>query len=246
VNDSADVPDGAPVAPAAPVGPQGEESLPEPHPLRSLLWLGLIVGGLLAVYLSPLHSLLLPSGMAPLREELDAIGALAPLAFGAGAALLVGIGAPRLWFAGAAGLLFGWWWGFVIAQVSTNVGCLLNFAWGRWLARDLLARRNAPRLQRLLGALDRAPVATNIAVRLCPVGNAFAFNLLLAASQVSARDFVVGTFLGTLPETLAVALFLDSAHSGSVGLLLSGAALMAALTAASLLIARSSARGRRG
>ena len=47
-------------------------------------------------------------------------------------------------------------------------------------------------------------------------------------------------------ETLAVALFLDSAHSGSVGLLLSGAALMAALTAASLLIARSRARGRRG
>jgi len=160
-----------------------------------------------------------------------------------GAALLVAVGAPRLWFAGAAGVFFGTFGGFVIAQISTVIGCLLNFAWGRWLARDLLARRNAPRLQRLLGALERAPIATNVAIRLCPVGNAFAFNLLLAASKITPRDFLIGTFIGTLPETLALALFGDSAHKGSVGLLLTGAALMAILTAASILIARSTRRG---
>jgi uncharacterized membrane protein YdjX (TVP38/TMEM64 family) len=234
----------APTPADTPAVPPGEdEGLPQPHPLRSLLVLAAIVGCLLAIYLSPLHALLAESGLQPLRERLAAMGPLAPLAFGVGSALLVAVGAPRLWFAGAAGLLFGWFGGFVLAQVSTNVGCLLNFAWGRWLARDLLARRRAPRLQRLLAALNRAPVATNVAVRLCPVGNAFAFNLLLAVSQVSARDFVIGTFVGTLPETLAVALFGDSAHKGSVGLMLTGAALMAILTAASLLIARSTRRG---
>jgi uncharacterized membrane protein YdjX (TVP38/TMEM64 family) len=240
MSSSMEAPEGVPA-----VGAE-EEAAPPQRPLRALLGLGLVVGCLLAVYLSPLHSLLLPSGLAPLRERLDQAGPLAPLLFGLGAALLVGIGAPRLWFAGAAGLLFGWLGGFVLAQVATTVGCLLNFGWGRWLARDLITRRHAPRLQRLLGALNRAPIATNVAVRLCPVGNAFAFNLLLAASQVSVRDFLIGTFIGTLPETLAVALFGDSAHTGSVGLMLSGAALLALLTAASVLIARSAGRaGRR-
>ena len=214
-----------------------------PRTWRTLLVLALAVGCLLAVYLSPLHDWLKPAALDPLRQWLDRTGPFAPLLFGLGAAVLVGVGAPRLWFAAAAGLIFGWFGGAVLAQVSTMVGCLLNFAWGRWLARDLLARRRAPRLQRLLGALNRAPIATNVAVRLCPVGNAFAFNLLLAASQVSARDFVIGTFVGTLPETLAVAILGDSAHKGSVGLMLTGAALMAILTAASLLIARSMRRG---
>jgi uncharacterized membrane protein YdjX (TVP38/TMEM64 family) len=227
----------------APELPPAEEGLPAPRPLRTFLWLGAIVGCLLAVYLSPLHSMLLPAAVEPLRDKLAQTGALAPLIFGVGAALLVAVGAPRLWFAGAAGVFFGTFGGFVIAQISTVIGCLLNFAWGRWLARDLLARRRAPRLQRLLSALERAPIATNVAVRLCPVGNAFAFNLLLAASKVTPRDFLIGTFLGTLPETLALALFGDSAHKGSVGLLLIGAALMAILTAASLLIARSTRRG---
>lgn len=221
----------------------GGDAAPEPHPLRTLLWLGVVVGCLLVVYLSPLHSLLVPSQLGPLRERLLATGPLAPLLFGVGAALLVAVGAPRLWFAAAGGLIFGWFGGFVLAQVATNVGCLLNFGWGRWMARDLLARRRASRLRRLLDALARAPVATNVAVRLCPVGNCFAFNLLLAASTVSARDFVVGTFIGTLPETLACSLFGGSAEGGSVRLLLAGAALMAALTAVSLLIARSTRRG---
>ena len=220
-----------------------ETSLPAPRPRRAMLVLGLVVACLVAIYLSPLHTMLLPSGLQPLREELAKAGPLGPLLFGVGAALLVAVGAPRLWFAAAAGLLFGWLGGAVLAQVSTVVGCMLNFAWGRWLAKDLLARRQAPRLQRLLAALGRAPIATNVAVRLCPVGNCFAFNLLLAASPVSPRDFLIGTFLGTLPETVAVALFGDSAHKGSVGLVLAGAALMAALTAVSLWIARSRRRG---
>ena len=213
-----------------------------PRTWRTLLLLVLVVGCLLAIYLSPLHDWLKPAALEPLREKLDRTGPFAPLVFGLGAAALVGVGAPRLWFAAAAGLIFGWFWGAALAQVSTMVGCLLNFAWGRWLARDLLARREAPRLRRVLAALERAPVATNVAVRLCPVGNAFAFNLVLAASRVSTRDFLVGTFIGTLPETVVFALFGGSVEHGSVHLLLVGAGLMAALTAVSLVVARSARR----
>jgi len=219
-----------------------EDVEPAPRIGRRLAVLAVVLAGLLAVYLSPLHELLLPQGLQPLREELAQAGPFAPLLFALGTALLVAVGAPRLWFAVAGGLLFGWLGGFLLAQVGTTVGCLLNFAWGRWLARDLIARRQAPRLQRLLGVLSRAPVATNIAVRLCPVGNCFAFNLLLAVSSVSTLDFLVGTFVGTLPETLVYALFGGSAEHGSLRLLLAGGALMAAMTAVSLVIARSTRR----
>jgi uncharacterized membrane protein YdjX (TVP38/TMEM64 family) len=219
-----------------------EAAVPEPRVGRKLLLLAVVLAALLAVYLSPLHELLLPQGLAPLREKLALAGVFGPLLFGLGTALLVAVGAPRLWFAAAGGLLFGWLGGFLLAQAGTTLGCVLNFAWGRWLARDLVARRQAPRLQRLLAVLARAPVATNIAVRLCPVGNCFAFNLLLAVTSVSTFDFVLGTFVGTLPETLVYALFGGSAENGSLRLLLAGGALMAAMTAVSLVIARSTRR----
>lgn len=218
-------------------GPSGS-----PHVVRALLVLALAVAALVAVYASPLHALLVPAGLGPLQAELAREGSAAPLVFAGATASLVAVGAPRLWFAAAGGLLFGWLPGFLLAQAGTTAGCLLNFAWGRWVMRELLAGREMPRLRRLLDGLARAPVATNVAVRLCPVGNCFAFNLLLAASPVSTRDFLVGTFLGTLPETLVYALFGGSAQGGSLRLLLAGAALMAALTAASLWIARSTHR----
>lgn len=233
---------GAHAAPR-PVPAPGAAPVPAPRTARTLPILALALAALAAVYLSPLHELLLPSGLEPLRQRFEHLGALAAPAFVLGCALLVGVGAPRLWFAVAGGLLFGWLEGFLLAQVGTLLGCLANFAWGRLLARDLLARRHAPRLQRLLDSLARAPVATNVAVRLCPVGNCLAFNLLLAASPVGTRDFLVGTFLGTLPETLACALFGGSAENGSVRLLLAGAALMAALSAASLRFARAGRTG---
>jgi phospholipase D1/2 len=226
-------------APPQAVAVELPEAEPDaPHTGRALLVLALAVGALLAVYLSPLHAALLPQGLAPLRRGLDAAGPLAPLLFGLGAAALVAMGAPRLWFAAAAGLLFGWFWGALLAQAATLLGCLLNFAWGRRLARDLRPRQRAPRLGRLLDAVARAPIATNVAVRLCPVGNCFAFNLLLAASTVSTRDFLVGTFLGTAPETLAFALFGGSAEEGSVRQALAGAGLMVALAVASFALAR--------
>ena len=111
----------------------------------------------------------------------------------------------------------------MLAQVSTDGGLPDQLRLGALAGATCSRDREAPRLRRVLAALERAPIITNVAVRLCPVGNAFAFNLVLAASRVSTRDFLVGTLhRHACPRRLVFALFGGSVEHGSVHLLLVG------------------------
>jgi len=208
--------------------------------LRPILLIVTVVGCVLLFYLSPLHSMFVPSGIGRLRDLLVGYGAWAPVAFVLLCALCVGFGAPRLAFAAAGGLLFGWWIGALLAQAGTILGCAITFAWSRRLGADFARRSTGPRLARLIGKVERHPVATNVVLRICPVGNSLALNLLFGLSPIGMRDFLVGTFLGTLPETVIYALFGGSADSASTGLLLTGGGLLLALAVISTLLLRRS------
>ena len=144
---------------------------------RPLLLLALVVGCLLLVYASPLRELLSPSHYGDLRSRIDGWGVWAPVFFVLACAGGIGIGAPRLAFAAIGGLAFGWWEGFLLAQIGTLGGCLLNFGWARWLGRSWVERRVGRRLGRLLDKVARRPIATNVMLRVCPVGNNFLLNL---------------------------------------------------------------------
>ncbi len=198
--------------------------------LRPLLLLALVVGCLVAVYVSPLGEVLRPAHYGDLRARIEGWGPWAPLLFVLVTAGGIGVGAPRLAFAALGGLAFHWWEGFLLAQAGTFLGCLLNFGWARWLGRSWVERRVGRRLGRLLDKVGRRPIATNVMLRVCPVGNNFLVNLFFGISPVSARDFAIGTFVGTAPETLIYAIFGSSAHDASTRLLVTGGALLAALT----------------
>jgi uncharacterized membrane protein YdjX (TVP38/TMEM64 family) len=209
-------------------------------PLRPILLILVAVGGLLLFYLSPLHAMFVPSGIELLRDRLAEFGAWSPAAFVVLAALCVGFGAPRLAFAAAGGLLFGWWLGSLLAQAGTIVGCAITFAWSRRLGRDFARRVTGPRLARLIGRVERHPVATNVMLRICPIGNSLALNLLFGLSPIGARDFLVGTFLGTLPETVIYALFGSSAHTASAKMVLTAGFLLLVLAVLSTWLLRRS------
>jgi uncharacterized membrane protein YdjX (TVP38/TMEM64 family) len=169
----------------------------------------LLVAGALVAALSawgPLHG---HDWTATLRAWLARAGAWAPLAFVSLGALAIGAGAPRLLFAFVGGAAFGAVGGSALAQLATVLGCVVTFSVARWSGRPYAQSRLARRFPRLHSGLELIgahPVASNLALRLAPIGNCFAVNLLMSMTSMRLEGFVAGTLLGVLPETLVYAL----------------------------------------
>ena len=205
--------------------------------LRPLLLVAAVVGCLLLVYASPLHEMLRTD---ELRGLVARFGAWSSAGFLAVCALGVGVGAPRLGFSAAAGLLFPWWEGILLAQLGTLVGCTIAFLWSRRLGGDFARARGGRRLRRLMARVERHPVSTNVLIRIFPIGNALALNVLLGLTPIRLRDFVVGTFFGTLPHTVIYVLLGNSAQLGSAARLLTAFGLLVGLAAVSWILLRRS------
>jgi pyruvate/2-oxoglutarate dehydrogenase complex dihydrolipoamide dehydrogenase (E3) component/uncharacterized membrane protein YdjX (TVP38/TMEM64 family) len=106
------------------------------------------------------------------------------LTLGAGFAYGVAVGVPLVW-------------------VSANLGAAVAFLLGRTLARDRIAARVAgnPRFAAIDRAVGREGLKIVLLTRLSP---AFPFNLLNYAyglTQVTFRDYLVGSLVGMIPGT---------------------------------------------
>lgn len=158
-----------------------------------------------------------PAWIDDLRARADDAGVLGQALFVAGCALGVSLGVPRLAIAFVGGAIFGWIEGTVLAQIGTWLGCWATFVVGRHLGHawvQSLVTRRFPRAKALLDFISRHGFEANVVLRLTPVGNAFATNLLFAVSTVRLRTFLASTFVGTFPETAVMAL-LGSAAKGT-------------------------------
>jgi uncharacterized membrane protein YdjX (TVP38/TMEM64 family) len=165
----------------------------------SLLWKpALLLAGLLAAGLA------LRSGLG--REALDAPAQLGPAGFVLAAAIACALGVPRQIVAYAAGLGFGLWTGCVLALLAQVIGCAAAFVWARVVARDWAARRIRGRLARLDAAMSRHPFTTTLTLRLLPVGNNLALNLLAGVSAVAGAPFLLASALGFVPQTMVFVL----------------------------------------
>jgi uncharacterized membrane protein YdjX (TVP38/TMEM64 family) len=234
----------------APDDDAADAVLPAQSPRNALLLAALVVACVVAAYFTPLRDAFSESGRESLRHRIEDLGPWAPPAFVLLAAVGVAIGIPRLALAALAGVLFDWLLGSALAQVGTFIGCWATFAVGRALGRDYLdaaVRRRLPRAAALLDFIGRHGFAANVMLRLSPVGNAFATNLLMAMSSVGTGVFLVGTFVGTLPETVIMALggsAAGAAHpEGAASRLILAAAAMAVLVAGVALWTRRARRG---
>jgi uncharacterized membrane protein YdjX (TVP38/TMEM64 family) len=212
----------------------------EPGSPRKAIALAVIVAACFAaVYLTPLREWVreveggsMPAWLGELRAlARDAVLA-GPLVYVTGGALAVAVGVPRLAVAMLGGAVFGWIEGTVLAQAGTLLGCWATFALGRslghaWVA-SLVARR-FPRAGTLLGFISRHGFEANVVLRLTPIGNAFATNLLFAVSRVRLATFLAGTFVGVLPTTIIAALVGSAAKGTELAPRLLGSALGLAL-----------------
>ncbi len=112
---------------------------------------------------------------------------------------LVALGAPRLIFYVLGGLAFGFWQGLVLAQIGAVIGSWLTFCAVRSGGRGWLQQRFGS--HRFVGKAFRvrSSVKAVVMIRQLPLTSVM-INGGLALSHVSARVFVIGTFIGYLPQ----------------------------------------------
>jgi len=119
-------------------------------------------------------------------------------------------GIPRQGVAFLGGYGFGAAAGTGLAMLAQVLGCALSFGWARLVGRGWAERRLAGRLGRRLrplrDALAANPFGATVALRLLPVGNNLALNLLAGMAGIAALPFLAGSALGYLPQTLVFAL----------------------------------------
>lgn len=118
---------------------------------------------------------------------------------------LVALGAPRLIFYVLGGLAFGFWQGLLLAQVGAVTGSWLTFCAVRqggrgWLRQRFGSHRFVGRAFRV-----RSSVKAVVMIRQLPLTSVM-INGGLALSQVSARVFLIGTFIGYLPQGIIAVL----------------------------------------
>jgi uncharacterized membrane protein YdjX (TVP38/TMEM64 family) len=143
---------------------------------------------------------------ATIRDD----GLRGELVFVAMGAALTAAGLPRQGIAFLGGYAFGSVLGTVLGLLAQLVGCAATYGWARLLARDWaekrLQGRFGHRLRPLRDVLAGSPFEATLALRLLPVGNNLALNLLAGMAGLRAVPFLLGSALGYLPQTLVFAL----------------------------------------
>jgi uncharacterized membrane protein YdjX (TVP38/TMEM64 family) len=157
-------------------------------------------------------------------------------------ALACSVGVPRQAVAFAGGTAFGALIGSGLALLAMVVACAVTFFWarliGRAWARRRIERAFSGRLARLDRFLAENPFAATLTLRLLPVGNNLALNLLAGLSGIAALPFIAGSALGYVPQTVVFALLGKGVRvDGAVQLAL-GIALFAASAALGLWLIR--------
>jgi uncharacterized membrane protein YdjX (TVP38/TMEM64 family) len=141
-----------------------------------VLALGLAAGGVLLKFL----------GAAPGTEWVDHYvlgqGLLGDAVFVLAGAALTAAGVPRQGIAFLAGYAFGAVEGTALALTAQILGCGVAYAWARAIGRPWaearLAGRFGHRLRPMRDVLVGSPFGATLALRLLPIGNNLAVNLL--------------------------------------------------------------------
>ncbi|MCM5681995.1 VTT domain-containing protein [Schlegelella sp. S2-27] len=242
------VPDSALIDPEAPLDPDrfvAEFVPPETKPRVSrrvvtMAAAAALLGTLAAAWrLTPLNELLDLATLAALAERLreqPMAPLLTLLAYVVGGLLVM----PVTALIAVTGIVFGPLLGIVYAVAGALSSAAVTYGLGRLLGRDAVRRFAGRRINRLSRQLARRGVVAMTVLRMLPVAPFTVVNVVAGASQISLRDYLLGTLLGMAPGICATVLFangiVDAVRSPDLGNLTFLAIVVAVVVAASLLL----------
>jgi len=108
---------------------------------------------------------------------------------------------PRTVLGIAAGLVFGVFWGALWALLGAMAGAAAGFALARWFGVTGMLDAS-PGIGRMVERAEHGGWRAVAILRLTPVPHSVA-NTLLAMTNLRWRDYLLGSFAGMLPMTLA-------------------------------------------
>lgn len=168
----------------------------------ALLFLGLVAA---AWQWTPLKSLIDPPKISAWIEPHRHAWYALPLV----AAAFVALGLvmfPVLMMILATGLAFGPWLGSLYAAAGCLASASVGFAIGRRAGMRRVERIAGPRVRKLSRTLERNGTLAVFVMRKVPAPYMLA-NIIVGASPVTYRDFLLGTALGMGPMIIALAGF---------------------------------------
>jgi uncharacterized membrane protein YdjX (TVP38/TMEM64 family) len=177
-------------------------------------------------------------------RDVIAGNALAPLIFILLQVVASLVFVPRTFLGIAAGLLFGFAWGSVLAITGALAGAAAGFALWRWIGQGQIDLEKTPWLGPLLETAERDGWRMVAIVRLIPALPHSLANTALALTRIGWGDYLIGSFMGMLPMTLVqvdVGVAGGQVLTGHSGWLFS-LVLLALLFGTSVLLRRAAAR----
>ncbi|MEG4533152.1 TVP38/TMEM64 family protein [Microcoleus sp. D2_18a_D3] len=158
---------------------------------------------LLALLIVATRSAYVQDVLRTLLIRIEDLGWWGPVAFVATYNLATVLFVPGSVLTLGGGAIFGLWWGSVYVFAASTLGAVFAFAIGRYLCRDRVVKymESHPKFKALDRAVSQQGLKIVFLTRLCPL---FPFNLLnyaLGITQVSLKDYVLGSF-GMIPGTI--------------------------------------------
>ena len=160
--------------------------------------------------------------VADVRDWVDGIGPLAPLAFVAASSLLTPLMFPGPLLAGASGLLFGTALGFPVTLAGAVIGACIAFSISRYVAGDAIEQLAGPRLKAIEELVSRRGFVSVLYARIAPGVPYSLVNYAAGLTRIPLAVFAAATALGTAPRAFAY-----TALGGSLGNLRSPEAAIA-------------------
>ncbi len=145
------------------------------------------------------------SGPEQLQALVESAGWAGVAVFVVGYAVLVLVPTPASVLTILGGVLFGVWWGTLLAWSGAVLGAVGGFAIGRRLGRPAVDRLLRGRLQQADQVLAHHGLAAVLAVRLLPLFPFTPLNYASGLLGVRGRDYTLGTAVGIIPGALAYA-----------------------------------------
>jgi len=107
------------------------------------------------------------------------------------------------------GVVFSFPRGFLYALAGSLLSAAVIYWIGRLLGKDAVRRLGGKRLNRISRRLARQGWLTVVVVRNLPVAPFSVVNMIVGASRIGFKDYLVGTALGMAPSVLAITVFAD-------------------------------------
>ncbi len=118
-----------------------------------------------------------------------------------------------------AGATLGTFYGSIISVIGNTIGAVAAFLISRFLLKDYVQKNIITKykgIDKYEKRLTNNGLVTVIILRLIPLFPFNALNYILGVTRVSNRDYIIGTFVGIIPGTIAFVYFGEAIRMLSV------------------------------